>query len=140
MNGLHGYAVLDTETTGVHPGYHHRIAEVAVLHADLDGNVTDEWCTLVNPKRDLGPQSIHGIRASDVRRAPTFEQIAGELVRWLRGRVPVAHNWMFDARHLNAEFSRLGHRDTLRWPRWPLHNGRREACSAWCRSFTLGLL
>lgn len=108
MSGPHGYAVLDTETTGVHPAYHHRVAEVAVLHLDLDGKVTDEWCTLVNPERDLGPQSIHGIRASDVRRAPTFEQIAGELVRRLRGRVPVAHNWIFDALHLNAEFSRLG--------------------------------
>ena len=107
MSGLQGYAVIDTETTGIHPGYHHRIAEVAVLHLDLDGNVIDEWCTLVNPERDLGPQSIHGIRAADVRNAPTFEQVAEELIRRLRGRIPVAHNWMFDAWHLNAEFSRL---------------------------------
>jgi len=103
-----GYAVVDTETTGIHPGYHHRIAEIAIIHLDIDGSVADEWCTLVNPQRDLGPQSIHGIRAADVRRAPTFELIAGELVRRFSGRIPVAHNWPFDASHLAAEFARLG--------------------------------
>lgn len=102
-----GYAVIDTETTGRLPGLHHRIAEIAIIHLDYDGHVTDEWCTLVNPERDLGPQSIHGIRAAEVRRAPTFRQIAGDLVERLSGRVPVAHNWAFDAMHLRAEFARL---------------------------------
>jgi DNA polymerase III subunit epsilon len=108
VTALQGYAVVDTETTGIHPGYHHRIAEIAIVHLDLEGNVTDEWCTLVNPQRDLGPQTIHGIRAADVRRAPTFERIAAELARRFSGRIPVAHNWPFDASHLTAEFARLG--------------------------------
>lgn len=102
-----GYAVLDTETTGILPGFRHRIAEIAVIHLDHDGPVTGEWCTLVNPERDVGPQSIHGIRAAEVRRAPTFGQIAGDLVERLHRRVPVAHNWAFDAMHLRAEFARL---------------------------------
>lgn len=101
------YAVIDTETTGILPGLRHRIAEIAIIHLDHDGNVTDEWCTLVNPERDLGPQSIHGIQAAEVRRAPTFRQIAGDLAERLRGRVPVAHNWAFDAMHLRAEFARM---------------------------------
>jgi DNA polymerase-3 subunit epsilon len=104
----HGYAVIDTETTGILTGWHHRIAEVAVVHVDPDGHVTDEWVTLVNPDRDLGPQAIHGIRAADARRAPRFEHVAGELVERLSGRVVVAHNWTFDAMHLRAEFGRLG--------------------------------
>jgi DNA polymerase-3 subunit epsilon len=102
-----GYAVIDTETTGILPGWHHRIAEIAVIHLDHDGNITDEWCTLVNPERDLGPQRIHGIRAAEVRKAPTFQKIAGELIERLRGRAPVAHNWAFDAMHLRAEFARI---------------------------------
>ncbi|GAB2781303.1 exonuclease domain-containing protein [Amycolatopsis magusensis] len=102
-----GYAVVDTETTGIHTGWHHRIAEVAVIHVDPDGVVTDEWSTLVNPDRDLGPQAIHRIRAADVRRAPRFGLVAGDIVERLRGRIVVAHNWPFDAMHLRAEFDRL---------------------------------
>lgn len=101
------FAVIDTETTGILPGFHNRIAEIAIIHLDAAGHVTDEWCTLVNPERDLGPQAVHGIRAADVRRAPTFQQICCEVIERLRGRVPVAHNWPFDAMHLRAELERL---------------------------------
>ncbi|WP_410635087.1 exonuclease domain-containing protein [Amycolatopsis sp. cmx-4-83] len=108
MNPARGYAVIDTETTGILTGWRHRIAEIAVVHLDPAGRITDEWVTLVNPDRDLGPQAIHGIRAADARRAPRFEHLAGELVQRLSGRVVVAHNWAFDAMHLRAEFGRLG--------------------------------
>lgn len=108
MTALHGYAVIDTETTGILTGWHHRIVEVAVVHLDVDGTITGEWCTLLNPGRDLGPQAIHGIRAADVRRAPRFEQIAGDLAHLLRDRIVAAHNWPFDAMHLRTEFERLG--------------------------------
>ncbi|MEV4314535.1 exonuclease domain-containing protein [Actinocrispum sp. NPDC049592] len=107
MTGL-GYAVVDTETTGLLTGFHHRIAEIAIIHLDPVGRVTGEWSTLVNPDRDLGPQAIHRIRAAEVRRAPRFGDIAGDVVERLRGRVVVAHNWSFDAMHLRAEFARLG--------------------------------
>lgn len=108
MKATRGYAVIDTETTGILTGWHHRIAEIAVVHVAPDGRITDEWVTLVNPDRDLGPQAIHGIRAADARRAPQFESLAGDLVQRLSGRVLVAHNWTFDAMHLRAEFGRLG--------------------------------
>ncbi|SDH11534.1 exonuclease domain-containing protein [Pseudonocardia oroxyli] len=104
-----GYAVIDVETTGIQPGFHHRIAEIAIVHVDPSGAVTDSWDTLVNPGRDLGPQWIHGIRAADVRRAPVFGEVAGEIAARLAGRVVVAHNWAFDAMHLRAEYQRLGH-------------------------------
>jgi DNA polymerase III subunit epsilon len=107
MTDFRGYAVIDTETTGILPSWHHRIAEIAVIQLDHHGTVTGEWSSLVNPDRDLGPQAIHGIRAADARRAPRFEDLAGDLVARLRGRIPVAHNWPFDARHLRAEFDRL---------------------------------
>ncbi|MFC3453818.1 3'-5' exonuclease [Amycolatopsis speibonae] len=66
MTALRGFAVVDTETTGILPGFHHRVAEIAVIHVNLAGEITDEWATLVNPDRDLGPQAIHGIRAAEV--------------------------------------------------------------------------
>ncbi|MCW0121703.1 exonuclease domain-containing protein, partial [Bacillus subtilis] len=73
------FAVIDTETTGLFPGNHDRIAEIAVITLDRSGTVLDRWETLVNPERDLGKQSIHGIRAKDILEAPRFVDIAQEL-------------------------------------------------------------
>jgi DNA polymerase-3 subunit epsilon len=107
-----GYAVVDTETTGFAARGRDRIVEVAVVQLDETGTVTGEWCTLVNPARDLGPQHIHRISAAEVWHAPTFTEIGGALAAQLRDRVLVAHNLSFDARFLAAEFGRLG----VEWP------------------------
>lgn len=102
------FAVIDTETTGLFPGNHDRIAEIAVVTLDRSGTVVDRWETLVNPERDLGKQSIHGIRAKDILEAPRFADIAEELDWRLSGTTIVAHNLGFDARFLHAEFQRAG--------------------------------
>ena len=104
-----GFAVVDLETTGLFPGGHHRVIEVAVVHVSGDGVITGEWETLVNPSRDLGPQHIHGIAAADILDAPSFADIAPALVELLDGRVLVAHNASFDVGFLTAEFERLGY-------------------------------
>ncbi|MGH3916341.1 MAG: 3'-5' exonuclease, partial [Pseudonocardiaceae bacterium] len=106
---MSGYAVVDLETTGLHPGRNERIVEVAVAHVSPHGVITGTWETLVNPRRDLGPQRIHGICAAEIVHAPTFDQIAGELAVLLRGRVLVAHNLRFDSGFLAAEYSRCGY-------------------------------
>lgn len=105
---MDGYAVVDLETTGFSPAKHDRIVEVAVVHVDGQGQIEDEWCTLVNPQRDLGPQSVHGVRAADARRAPTFDVVAPHLAARLTGRLLVAHNLAFDALFLSAGYQRLG--------------------------------
>ncbi|WP_433266789.1 exonuclease domain-containing protein [Actinosynnema sp. CS-041913] len=103
-----GYAVVDVETTGFAAGRSDRVVEIAVVQLDDLGRQTGEWCTLLNPGRDLGPQHVHRISAADVWDAPTFAQAAGALARQFAGRVLVAHNLAFDARFLAAEFRRLG--------------------------------
>ncbi len=103
-----GFAVVDLETTGFSPRLGDRVAEVAVVLVDDAGRVEDEWCTLVNPGRDLGPQHVHGITAADVALAPTFDRVAPSLLRLLDGRVLVAHNASFDTRFLRAELGRAG--------------------------------
>lgn len=102
------YAVIDVETTGLRPSWHDRVVEIAVVQVDASGRVEGEWCTLVNPERDLGPQHIHGITAAEARRAPRFDQVAGALAGLLRGRVVAAHNLSFDAQFVVAEFERVG--------------------------------
>ncbi|UTT58920.1 exonuclease domain-containing protein [Cellulosimicrobium cellulans] len=103
-----GFAVVDLETTGFSPRLGDRVAEVAVVLVDAAGRVEDEWSTLVNPERDLGPQHVHGIAAADVALAPTFDRVAPALLRLLAGRVLVAHNAAFDTRFLRAEIGRAG--------------------------------
>jgi DNA polymerase-3 subunit epsilon len=100
-----GFAVVDVETTGLFPG-RDRVVEVAVVHVDPGARVTGEFSTLIDPRRDIGPTRIHGIRASDVVGAPTFPAAAEAIRRLLAGRVLVAHNARFDAMFLAAEFGR----------------------------------
>lgn len=102
-----GFAVIDVETTGLFPGSH-RIAEIAVVHVEPDGTVSNRWETLVNPQRDLGPQHIHGIRAADILHAPLFGDIAHDVMELLAGRVLVAHNVHFDYRFVSHEMGRAG--------------------------------
>ncbi len=102
------FAVIDTETTGLFPGGHDRIAEIAIVTLDRRGVVVDRWETLINPGRDLGKQSLHKIQARDILEAPTFADIADEISWRLSGTVVTAHNLSFDARFLDAEFRRAG--------------------------------
>jgi DNA polymerase-3 subunit epsilon len=84
------------------------VVEVAVVQLDAAARVTGGFCTLVDPRRDVGPTRIHGLKASDVYGAPVFADAAAALWDLLRGRVLVAHNVSFDARFLDAEFARCG--------------------------------
>jgi DNA polymerase-3 subunit epsilon len=103
------YAVVDLETTGMRTSWHDRVLEIAVVRLDESGRTIDEWCTLVNPDRDLGPQEIHGITAAEARRAPRFADLAGQVAERLAGHTVVAHNLIFDAGFLTAEFAELGY-------------------------------
>lgn len=100
------YAVIDCETTGL--GQHDRIVEIAVVTLDpLTWRPIDEYDTLINPQRDVGPVGVHGITASMVEAAPSFHEVAAALSRRLHGTVLIAHNLSFDTRMLKYEFQRL---------------------------------
>jgi len=102
-----GYAVVDVEATGF-SSRRHRIVELAVVQLDGRRRVQGEFCTLVDPEGPVGPTHIHGIEAVDVRPAPRFGQIAGQVLALLRGRVLVGHNVGCDRAFLAAEFARIG--------------------------------
>lgn len=116
-----GYSVIDLETTGLSPAKHHRIVEIGVVEVSPDGEIEDEWSTLVNPGRDIANSYIHGITASDVVTAPRFEDIADPLLDSLRGRTVVAHNAPFDLRFLQAELIGAG--------QWPSHTQLTGLCT-----------
>jgi len=100
------FAVVDVETTGA-AGRADRITEIAVVL------VQGERCetvfeTLVNPGRPIPKlvSTITGITNEMVQDAPSFEDVAEELLHVLAGRVFVAHNVRFDWRFLSEELSR----------------------------------
>ncbi|CAM4249455.1 MULTISPECIES: exonuclease domain-containing protein [Corynebacterium] len=101
-----GYAVIDLETTGF--GKFDRIVEIGVVQLGPDLSVERTWRTLVQPMRDIPNTHIHGISATDVVDAPTFDQVADELRGLMQGRTPVAHNASFEKRFLQTELARAG--------------------------------
>ena len=101
------FAVVDFETTGLRPG-RDQIVEIAVVSVDEFGAVVDEWSTLVKPLVPMDGAGVHGLFTADVMDAPTFRDVAGDLLGRLNSMVPVAHNARFDSAFLEAEFERLG--------------------------------
>lgn len=99
------FVVVDTETTGLFAA--DRLVEVAAVTVDQDGAIVDEWDTLVDPQRDVGPTHVHGVTASMVSTAPRFEEVAAALAERLSGAVLVAHNLAFDGRMLTREFAQV---------------------------------
>ena len=99
--------VIDVETTGF--GRNDRIVEIAAITLDpATWQTIDEYDTLINPERDVGPTGVHGITASMVEAAPTFTDILAAIARRLQGSLLIAHNLAFDARMLRYEFERRG--------------------------------
>ncbi|WP_324273490.1 3'-5' exonuclease [Blastococcus brunescens] len=121
------FAVVSVETTGLSPATGDRIVEIAVVRVDDRGRTEDEYVTLLAPGHDVGPAFVHGISPSEVRDAPSFEDVAGELLDRLDGAVVVAHNAALVERFLAAEFTRIG--VTL-----PLNPG---LCTSWLARRTL---
>ena len=103
----HHYAVVDVETTGLNP-LSERVIEIGVILLDSNFRTESEWSTLINPQRPVTASHVHGIRDAAVACAPSFGDVAAQLVGLLNGRVFVAHNAPFDQGFLNMEFARAG--------------------------------
>ncbi|MHA6762327.1 3'-5' exonuclease [Streptacidiphilus sp. PAMC 29251] len=101
-----GFAVVDVEASGRVP-WRHRVVEVGVVLLDHSRlRVTGEFSTLVDPRGPVGPSEVHGIAQSDVVGAPTFRELAPQLLELLRGRVLVGHHVRCDQEFLRREFAR----------------------------------
>lgn len=103
------FSVLDVETTGFSPQRHDRIIEIGITRVTGDGHIVDTLESLVNPGRDVGATSIHGISASMVVEAPRFEDIAPAIVEFMDNSVVVSHNASFDNRFLVYELTVAGY-------------------------------
>jgi DNA polymerase III subunit epsilon len=98
------FVVVDVETTGVRAFRGDRIIEIAVV--TLDGTVA--FHSLVNPGIPMPAfvQGLTGIVPSMLSRAPSFDDIADQLLTALEGSVFVAHNARFDWAFVSTEIER----------------------------------
>ena len=107
MVPMAGWVVVDVETSGMTPAVDRVLSVAAVVLGD-DGEVTEEFTTLLNPGVDPGPVHVHGLTPALLAGKPRFADVAAELGRILQGRTVVAHNAAFDASFLAAEARRAG--------------------------------
>lgn len=101
--------IVDVETTGGSP-FFSRIIEVGLLRVE-HGEVVEEFQTLVNPGQEIPDfiTKMTGISDRDVATAPTFAEIAEELITKFENAVFVAHNANFDYGFIKEEFRRLNY-------------------------------
>ncbi|HEY8473596.1 MAG TPA: 3'-5' exonuclease [Natronosporangium sp.] len=102
------FAVIDLATTGSDPGHGGRICEAAVVRMRGNGEVLDEYATLVDPEQTITHGLPCRITNADLQGAPTFAQIAGDLLAYLRDAIVVSHDLAFEEKFLVAELGGLG--------------------------------
>lgn len=101
-------AVIDFETTGLSPGYGDRTIEVGVVL--VSGNrIVDRFQSLMNPGMQVSGfiEDYTGITNRMLAAAPPARDVIEKLARFICRHPLVAHNASFDARFLDAEFSRI---------------------------------
>ncbi|NRD23681.1 GIY-YIG nuclease family protein [Winogradskyella litoriviva] len=99
------YTIIDVETTG----QSNRMTEISVFK--FDGHqVIDEFTSLINPEAYI-PQHITaltGIDSDMVANAPTFADVAEDILKITEDTIFVAHNVNFDYNVIQGEFKRIG--------------------------------
>lgn len=116
------YAYLDTETTGLKPGKDSgEIIEIAIINV-YDG-MMEKWVTKIRPTHieTAHPKAleVNGYTEAEWANAPSFDEIAPEIYRRLKGATIVGHNVNFDLKFLDHHFSesscdlRISHRNVI---------------------------
>lgn len=97
--------VLDTETTGLHPGLGHRVVEIGAVRLE-NWHVAAEISQLIQPDRPMEPGAsrVNGIYDNDLVGQPRFGDVADRLLELIDGALLVAHNAVFDAGFVGMEF------------------------------------
>jgi DNA polymerase-3 subunit epsilon len=102
-------AIFDLETTGLNITSD-RIVEIAIIRVEADGTES-EFLRRVNPGMPIPAEvsAIHGIFDEDVADAPTFEEIANEVIQFIDDADLAGYNSnKFDIPVLAEELMRAG--------------------------------
>jgi len=83
--GAEGFAVVNLETTG--SGQLCRIVEIALLLLSPEGEIEQDWSTVINPGIPIPNAAVHGIDERLTAAPPSFAAVAPTLAVLLEGRV-----------------------------------------------------
>lgn len=101
------FCIVDLETTGLSPTSD-RIIEIGAIVVQ-GGQWVQSYSSFVDPERPLPPfiSDLTGIQPEQLKKAPTFADIADEVLELFQEGVLVAHNARFDFGFLRNEMERL---------------------------------
>jgi DNA polymerase III subunit epsilon len=141
--------IVDTETTGLEPSQGHRIIEIGCVEVVNRRPTGKTFHRYIKPDREIDPGAIqvHGITNEFLASQPRFDEIAADLVEFIRDAELIIHNAPFDVGFLDAEFKRLASPahsvanlckvlDTLALAR-QMHPGQRNNLDALCKRYNV---
>lgn len=107
--------VLDTETTGLETSQGHKVIEIGAVEMVNRRLTGSNFHYYLNPERqiDEAAMEVHGIKNEDLLDKPLFDDIAVELLGYLKGAELVIHNAPFDVGFLNHEFNQVGYNESV---------------------------
>lgn len=117
--GLRSFVVIDIETTGF-DDKKDRIIEIGLIKV-VEGEEKETFSSFVNPGTAIPAHitRLTGITNDDVAEAPSFQELATQILEFIGDAVIIAHNAPFDLRFLTAElaccdvFKKFVYLDTL---------------------------
>lgn len=112
---INDFVVLDTETTGLSPDTD-KVVEIALLKIS-DGEIVDEYCTLVNPQQPINPRAskINGIYDDDVKDAPLYDEVGAKIAAFLGNSTIIGHNVKFDLGFMGGLLKNVTLREDITW-------------------------
>lgn len=123
------YIALDIETTSLDPEKGN-ILEIGAVRFN-EKEVLDEWESLINPEEKIPTivKAITGITEESVKKAPTFEEIKEEFIKFVGKEPIVGHNIHFDLDFLKAKGINFPNKRYDTWrlatillPKFPSHS------------------
>ena len=140
--------VLDTETTGFDPKTGDRLVEVGCIEIFDLLPTGRTFHRFVNPERLIpaGAMAVHGITDEQVKDAPKFKEIVGDLMEFIGDAPVIAHNAAFDRSFIDHECGLCGH-ELLAADRWidtltlaqKRFPGMANSLDALCKRFKISL-
>ena len=96
---------LDTETTGLSFSDGHKIVEIACIETEDLIPTGKIFHKLINPKRSMPDAAfkVHGFSEKFLSDKETFDQIADEIVHFIKEKKIIIHNASFDLGFLDGE-------------------------------------
>ena len=100
---------LDTETTGLSFKEGHKIVEIACIETKELIPTGKVFHKLINPNRDIPDAAfkIHGFSREFLSDKETFDVVADDFIKFVKGKKIIIHNAPFDLGFLNGELNAI---------------------------------